>query len=119
MIWEEGENIFFQKLQKPVSLTDILQKPKLQKRLDRLKNTAGAVIIIAKRLMTLVVIEEVIIRNFWRVTSLNNRSILAKAFRGELAPLTHNSFTDYLVSHIWKVTDLIQFVRLRWCMWNK
>ena len=42
-------------------LTDILQKPKLQKRLDRLIITADEIVIIAKRLMTLVVIEEIVI----------------------------------------------------------
>ena len=76
-------------------LTDILQKPKLQKRLDRLKITADAVVIIAKRLMTLVVIEEVIIPE---LRDPKDQMVLATAISGN-AKIVISGDKDLLVLH--------------------
>ena len=76
-------------------LTDILQKPKLQKRLDRLKITADAVVIIAKRLMTLVVIEEVIIPE---LRDPKDQMVLATAISGD-AQIVISGDKDLLVLH--------------------
>ena len=76
-------------------LTDILQKPKLQKRLDRLKITADAVAIIAKRLMTLVVIEEVIIPE---LRDPKDQMVLATAIAGD-AQIVISGDKDLLVLH--------------------
>jgi uncharacterized protein len=76
-------------------LTDILQKPKLQKRLDQLKITADEIVIIAKRLMTLVVIEEVIIPE---LRDPKDRMILATAIAGD-AQIVISGDKDLLVIH--------------------
>ena len=76
-------------------LTDILQKPKLQKRLDRLIITADAVVIIAKRLMTLVVIEEVIIPE---LRDPKDQMVLATAISGN-AKIVISGDKDLLVLH--------------------
>ena len=76
-------------------LTDILQKPKLQKRLDRLRITAEEIVIIAKRLMTLVVIEEVIIPE---LRDPKDQMVLATAISGN-AKIVISGDKDLLVLH--------------------
>ena len=76
-------------------LTDILQKPKLQKRLDRLKITADEIVIIAKRLMTLVVIEDVIIPE---LRDPKDQMVLATAISGN-AQIVISGDKDLLVLH--------------------
>jgi uncharacterized protein len=76
-------------------LTDILQKPKLQKRLDRLKITAEEIVIIAKRLMTLVVIEEVTIPE---LRDPKDQMVLATAIAGD-AQIVISGDKDLLVLH--------------------
>ena len=76
-------------------LTDILQKPKLQKRLDRLRITAEEIVIIAKILMTLVVIEEVIIPE---LRDPKDQMVLATAISGN-AKIVISGDKDLLVLH--------------------
>jgi uncharacterized protein len=76
-------------------LTDILQKPKLQKRLDQLKFSADEVIILAKRLMTLIVIEEVIIPE---LRDPKDQMVLATAITGD-AQIVISGDKDLLVLH--------------------
>jgi uncharacterized protein len=76
-------------------LTDILQKPKLKKRLIQLKITADEIVIIAKRLMTLVVIEEVIIPE---LRDPKDQMILATAIAGD-AQIVISGDKDLLVLH--------------------
>ena len=76
-------------------MTDILQKPKLQKRLDRLKITADEIVIIAKRLMTLVVIEDVIIPE---LRDPKDQMVLATAISGN-AQIVISGDKDLLVLH--------------------
>lgn len=78
-----------------IELTDILHKPKLQKRLDRLKFSADEVVIIAKRLMTLVVIEEVIIPE---LRDPKDQMVLATAIAGD-AQIVISGDKDLLVLH--------------------
>jgi uncharacterized protein len=76
-------------------LTDILQKPKLQKRLDRLEITADEVVVIAKRLMTLVVTEEVIIP---QLRDPKDQMVLATAISGD-AQIVISGDKDLLILH--------------------
>jgi uncharacterized protein len=76
-------------------LTDILQKPKLQKRLIQLKITADEIVIIAKRLMTLVVIEEIIIPE---LRDPKDQMVLATAISGD-AQIVISGDKDLLVLH--------------------
>jgi uncharacterized protein len=76
-------------------LTDILQKPKLQKRLNQLEITANDVVIIAKRLMTLVVTEEVIIP---QLRDPKDQMVLATAISGD-AQIVISGDKDLLVLH--------------------
>jgi uncharacterized protein len=62
-------------------LTDILQKPKLQKRLSQLQFSADEVVILAKRLMTLVVIKEIIIPE---LRDSKDQMVLATAIAGDV-----------------------------------
>jgi putative PIN family toxin of toxin-antitoxin system len=64
-----------------IELTDILQKSKLQKRLSQLKLSAEEVVIVAKRLMTLVVIEEIIIPE---LRDPKDQMVLATAIAGDV-----------------------------------
>jgi uncharacterized protein len=76
-------------------LTDILQKPKLQKRLDLLIMTADEIVIIAKRLMTLVVIEEIVIPE---LRDPKDQMVLATAIAGD-AQVVISGDKDLLVLH--------------------
>jgi len=76
-------------------LTDILQKPKLQKRLNQLKFSADEVVIVAKRLMILVVIEEVIIP---KLRDPKDQMVLATAIAGD-AQIVISGDKDLLVLH--------------------
>lgn len=76
-------------------LTDILQKPKLQKRLIQLKITADEIVIIAKRLMTLVVIEEVFIPE---LRDPKDQIVLATAISGDARTVISGD-KDLLVLH--------------------
>ena len=76
-------------------LTDILQKPKLQKRLNQLKFSADEVVVVAKRLMTLVVIEEVIIPE---LRDPKDQMVLATAIAGD-AQIVISGDKDLLVLH--------------------
>ena len=76
-------------------LTDILQKPKLQKRLDRLEITANEVVIIAKRLMTLVVTEEIIIP---QLRDPKDQMVLATAISGDVQ-IVISGDKDLLILH--------------------
>ena len=76
-------------------LTDILQKPKLQKRLNQLEFSADEVVVVAKRLMTLVVIEEVIIPE---LRDPKDQMILATAIAGD-AQIVISGDKDLLVLH--------------------
>ena len=78
-----------------VELTDTLQKPKLQKRLNQLKLTADDLIIVAKRLMTLVVIEEVVIPE---LRDPKDQMVLATALAGN-AQIVISGDKDLLVLH--------------------
>jgi uncharacterized protein len=64
-----------------IELADILQKSKLQKRLNQLGFSADEIVIVAKRLMTLVVIEEVIIPE---LRDPKDQMILATAIAGDV-----------------------------------
>ena len=76
-------------------LTDILQKPKLQKRLNRLEITANEVVIIAKRLMTLVVTEEIIIP---QLRDPKDQMVLATAISGDVQ-IVISGDKDLLILH--------------------
>lgn len=76
-------------------LTDILQKPNLQKRLNQLKITADEIVIIAKRLMTLVIIEEVIISE---LRDPKDQMVLATAIAGD-TQIVITGDKDLLVLH--------------------
>jgi uncharacterized protein len=62
-----------------IELTEILQKAKFQKRLNQLGFTAGEVTIIARRLMTFVVIEELLVPE---LRDPKDQMILATAIAG-------------------------------------
>jgi uncharacterized protein len=80
-------------------LTEILQKPKLNKRLNQLKITPDEVVIIAKRLMTLIVIEEVIIPE---LRDPKDQMVLATAIDGS-AQMVISGDKDLLVlHHLWQ-----------------
>jgi uncharacterized protein len=76
-------------------LTDILQKSKLQKRLNRLEITANEVVIIAKRLMTLVVTEEIIIP---QLRDPKDQMVLATAISGDVQ-IVISGDKDLLILH--------------------
>jgi uncharacterized protein len=78
-----------------MELTEILQKPKLQKRLDQLQLSADEVVIIAKRLMTMVVIEEVIIPE---LRDPKDQMVLATAIAGDVQVVISGD-KDLLVLH--------------------
>jgi uncharacterized protein len=76
-------------------LTDILQKAKLQKRLNQLKLSADEVTIIAKRLMTLVVIEAILIPE---LRDPKDQMVIATAIAGD-AQIIISGDRDLLVLH--------------------
>ncbi len=76
-------------------LTGILQKPKLQKRLSQLKISADEVVNIAKRLMTLVIIEEVIIPE---LRDPKDQMVLATATAGDVQVVISGD-KDLLILH--------------------
>lgn len=76
-------------------LADTLHKPKLQKRLDQLRFSADELVVVAKRLMTLVVIEEVIIPE---LRDPKDQMILATAIAGD-AQIVISGDKDLLVLH--------------------
>ena len=76
-------------------LTGILQKTKLQNRLNQLKFSANEVVVVAKRLMTLVAIEEVIIPE---LRDPKDQMILATAIFGD-AQIVISGDKDLLVLH--------------------
>lgn len=76
-------------------LTDIFQKPKLQKRLNQLNFSAEAVILVAKRLMTFVAIEAIIIPE---LRDPKDQMILATAITGN-AKVVISGDKDLLVLH--------------------
>lgn len=78
-----------------VELTNTLQKSKLQKRLTQLKLSADNLVIVAKRLMTLVVIEEVIIPE---LRDPKDQMVLATAIAGN-AQIVISGDKDLLVLH--------------------
>jgi uncharacterized protein len=84
-------------------LTDILQKPKLQKRLDRLIITADEIVIIAKRLMTLVVIEEIVIPE---LRDPKDEMVLATAIAGD-AQAVISGDKDLLVLHPYRNISIL------------
>ena len=84
-------------------LTDILQKPKLRKRLDRLIITADEIVIIAKRLMTLVVIEEIVIPE---LRDPKDQMVLATAIAGD-AQVVISGDRDLLVLHPYRNISIL------------
>jgi uncharacterized protein len=84
-------------------LTDILQKPKLQKRLNQLKFSADEVIIVAKRLMTLVVIKEVTIPE---LRDPKDQMVLATAIAGD-AQMVISGDKDLLVLHPYRNISIL------------
>jgi uncharacterized protein len=76
-------------------LTDILQKAKLQKRLNQLKLNADEVTVVAKRLMTLVVIDAVLIPE---LRDPKDQMVIATAIAGD-AQIIISGDRDLLVLH--------------------
>jgi uncharacterized protein len=76
-------------------LTDILQKPKLQKRLSQLQLSADEVVNVAKRLMTLVAIEQIIIPE---LRDPKDQMVLATAIAGAVQVVISGD-KDLLVLH--------------------
>jgi uncharacterized protein len=76
-------------------LTDILQKAKLQKRLNQLKLNADEVTVVAKRLMTLVVIDAVLIPE---LRDPKDQMVIATAIAGD-AQIIISGDQDLLVLH--------------------
>jgi uncharacterized protein len=106
LLWGGQPNLIIQLVEKKqiqaissenilIELTDILQKPKLQKRLDQLKVSAEEVVIIAKRLMTLIVIKEVTIPE---LRDPKDQMVLATAIAGD-AQVVISGDKDLLVLH--------------------
>lgn len=86
-----------------IELTDILRKPKLQKRLSLLHLSADEVVNVAKRLMTLVVIEELIISE---LRDPKDQMVLATAIAGDVQVVISGD-KDLLVLHPYRNISIL------------